>query len=418
MVEPKFTQRPKPPTFPAPAALIDGRYSVQEKLGEGGMGVVVRATDSGLGRDVAVKLILPQLAIQEEVQQRFKEEAHVLAQIRHPHVAQIHTFGEFENVPYFAMEYVPGPSLREWLSERKGEGAPLVTFMTIMDALCRGVSAIHDIGAVHGDLKPSNILVGPGLRCVLIDFGLAHLRGELPDELSASLLGTPAYMAPELLTSTRVPEDIEDRSDVYALALIAYELLTGKPVFEAAGSIQMIAQQTMAEPERPSSHGAPASLDAPILAALHKNPDLRTPSVEALRRALLMGIKEHLSSSHQHMMIVHHDPGFRLKAESLLVNTFPELRVSTTDDYRELLAGIQDIDVVMVDLPDGELHTLEVVALARSRMKTRKTRIIASLSASHEWTRQLEVGADAFMVRPSVGQLIPLVQRLVYGENP
>ncbi|MCZ7679033.1 MAG: serine/threonine protein kinase [Sandaracinaceae bacterium] len=180
--------RPGLRLWPAEGALVDGTYRVRGMLGEGGMGVVLLAHDERLQRDVAIKLIRPELA-EAAHRARFLEEARAMARVRHPNVVEIHAFGELDGAPYFVMEYVAGSDLETFLAKRGGLLSPGEAHSVLLQ-LCRGVEAIHASGAVHRDLKASNVLVGDGFRVVIADLGLARTLDGAPVE-GAVVSGTP-----------------------------------------------------------------------------------------------------------------------------------------------------------------------------------------------------------------------------------
>jgi eukaryotic-like serine/threonine-protein kinase len=196
---------------PQAGTLIGNAYRVVGPLGQGGMGIVVLALDERLQRDVAIKLIRPSYARSPTARERFLIEARAMARVRHENVVEIYSFGEIDEAPYFVMEYVPGSNVANWLDDAILEDRlpSMDEALGYLDQICRGVSAIHASGTVHGDLKPSNLLIGPASRIAIADMGLSRLfdpsSGRPGDHPMA---GTPAYMAPEFARtdlSTRWP---------------------------------------------------------------------------------------------------------------------------------------------------------------------------------------------------------------------
>lgn len=274
------------------ASLVDGRYQLLARLGAGSMGVVYRAEDVFLRRTVAIKVIDPSLAGDAEAIDRFKEEARALAQIRHESVVQVYAFGPHEDAYYFAMEHVEGENLDALVERAASKGALLdLDFtMNVARAIGGGLDAVHARGLVHRDVKPSNIVIEEDSgRPVLIDFGLALLH-ERAVPRASMVAGTPCYMSPEQARHDGAP--VTARSDVYAFACTIFELLTGRPVFDA-DEVHAIVQAHLREaPPRIASivpHLAP--FDAPLAKALAKDPADRHASADALvielERALL-----------------------------------------------------------------------------------------------------------------------------------
>src|ERR1700712_1194762 len=200
---------------PDVGTLIGDSYRVVGPLGQGGMGVVVLAVDERLERDVAIKLIRPAYTRNANARERFLIEARAMARVRHENVVEIYAFGELLQTPYFVMEYVPGTNVAHWLDDGILEDRlpSIDEALGYLDQVCRGVQAIHKAGAVHGDLKPSNVLIGPASRVAVADMGLSRLfdpTGRLGEHPMA---GTPAYMAPEF-ARTDLSRELVQRGDV------------------------------------------------------------------------------------------------------------------------------------------------------------------------------------------------------------
>ena len=269
--------------------LISGIYRVIEPLGSGGMGVVWLAHDEQLERDVAIKLIRPEI-LSDGLRGRFLSEARAMARVSHPNVLPIYAFGEHEDVPYFVTELVRGRTVDDWLKGRPPATAPdLDLAFKIVDETCRGVAAIHASGTVHRDLKPSNLLLSEDFRVRVADLGVAGLlwsEGLARHEL----VGTPEYMAPEAVLQLTVPLELAPRADVYALGCLAFELFTGTTPFHAKNPIARMLAHVNRPMPRPSAlrPDLPPDLDEVVLAALAKDPEKRTPSADTFRRALLV----------------------------------------------------------------------------------------------------------------------------------
>jgi eukaryotic-like serine/threonine-protein kinase len=271
--------------------LIDGKYELVAKLGEGGMSVVYRARRSHIGDDVAVKILLGKFVKDEAALARFRREARAAAMLRHPNVITIHDFGETsdEHAPaYIVMEFVRGTPLRDLL---KSEGRfPVERAVRLMRGICAGVSAAHRQGVVHRDLKPENILVvAPEddfeLESVrVVDFGLAKLLADAGAGPSGTVVGTPYYMSPE----QGMGEPLDTRSDVYSLGAMFYEMLAGARPFDAE-TVSGVINRHLYEPPPPlpASLGIPRRISSAIMQALAKDPDDRPQSAGDLARLLL-----------------------------------------------------------------------------------------------------------------------------------
>src|SRR3954452_5526923 len=215
-----------------PGTLLGGRYRIIAILGRGGMGEVYRATDLTLGQSVALKFLPEEASRNQRLLERFHGEVRVARLVSHPNVCRVYDIGEIEGMPFISMEYVDGEDLASLLL-RIGR-LPADKAVETSRKLCAGLTAAHDRGVIHRDLKPQNIMINKRGEVVIMDFGLAAIS----DQLSGAEIrnGTPAYMAPEQLKGAGVTA----RSDLYALALVLYEVFTGKRPFDANAVQQRI----------------------------------------------------------------------------------------------------------------------------------------------------------------------------------
>lgn len=275
--------------LPTKGTLLDAKYRVGSTLGQGGMGIVLHAFDEQLARDVAIKLVRPEFSSSPLAREQFVHEARAMARVRNPNVVEIYAFGEFVGTPYFVMEYMARGNLGTWL-DRRGDTLPAIDeAVGFLDQVCRGLQAIHDAGIVHHDLKPSNILIDNGFRVAVSDLGLVRLADPNTTGHTGSMTGTPAYIAPETALGEPVGADLKSRTDIYALGVMAFELLTGSLPFDAAAAEELIRCHVEEEPPAASEFrpDLPTIFD-PILAhALAKDPAKRTPSADTFRRDLL-----------------------------------------------------------------------------------------------------------------------------------
>ncbi len=259
-----------------------GRYRLEHRLGRGGMAEVYRAVDTRLNRTVAIKMILPSLAAQPQFIERFLREARAVAALEHPNILPIYDFGEHSGAPYLVMPYLEGGSLARYIGL---SGLPPHQVAEWIAELAAALDAAHRAGVLHRDVKAANVLLGRDERPVLSDFGIARMVGETSD-LTASgvLLGTPSYMAPELARGERASRS----TDLYALAVLAYEMLTGSPPFSGENPVAVL-HQHVTQPVPPITARVPwpaGDVDAVFERALAKQPDRRQPSCGALAREL------------------------------------------------------------------------------------------------------------------------------------
>jgi len=216
------------------------RYRIVEELGRGGMGVVYRAHDTKLGRDVALKVLSAERLADPELRRRFLQEARALAALQHPGIAMIHEIDEAEGVAFIAMELVPGERLSDLLAR---EDLTLKVLVDLAVEIADALAEVHRRGIVHRDLKPGNVLVTPAGRAKLVDFGLARLstpiapEGETPARGQTDpgrILGTVEYLSPEQVRG----DPVDARSDVFGFGSLFYEMLTGRPPFQGPTAIE------------------------------------------------------------------------------------------------------------------------------------------------------------------------------------
>lgn len=261
-----------------PGVTLGGRYELVDLIARGGMGEVWRADDLVLGRRVAVKALLPNLAAEAGFAARFRAEARAMAALSHPGIVEIYDYGHADGVAYLVMAFVEGESLRA-LVDRDGALAPHRA-MGLLAQAADAIHAAHRQGIVHRDVKPSNLLLRPDGRLALTDFGIARMVAA--DRLTAAdeILGTSSYLAPEQVTGA----EVGPAADVYALGVVAYELVTGERPFTADTPMAVALQHVNDDPP-PLPASVPRPVRSLIMRALAKDPDDRWPSATALAQA-------------------------------------------------------------------------------------------------------------------------------------
>src|ERR1700757_590404 len=257
-----------------------GRYRLVALLGRGGMGEVWRAHDTARGRVVALKLLPADFADDPVFQERFRREAHAAAGIDEPHVVPIYDFGEIDGRLFVTMRLIKGRDLQTILTN--GPLAP-ARAVAIIGQVAQAVYAAHKVGLVHRDIKPSNILLDDNDFAYLIDFGIARAAGQTGLTSTGAAIGTWSYMAPERFQSGTA----DTRADIYALACVLYEALTGQRPYPGDSLEQQIVGHLTSPPPRPSTlqPGVPGPLDAVIAKGMAKQPDRRYASTVELARA-------------------------------------------------------------------------------------------------------------------------------------
>jgi serine/threonine-protein kinase len=272
--------------------VVDGRYRVLQKLGEGGMGAVYQVEHVHMGKYMAMKLLLREFSGNRDLVRRFRREAQAISRLTHPHTVQVFDFGRSaDGAMYMVMEYLQGETLADIIA-RDGPLTPRRA-ARIVSQICQSLAEAHGLGIIHRDLKPENVMMVRSRDerdyVKVLDFGLAKLRDRPERDAGAtshgSLIGTPYYMSPEQIRGG----DVDARCDLYALGAMTYKMLTGEPPFRAPSPIAVLTRHLNDPPPpvggaRPELGGTP--LEAVLLRAMAKDPDKRFDSVDSFRRAL------------------------------------------------------------------------------------------------------------------------------------
>jgi serine/threonine protein kinase/lipoprotein NlpI len=258
------------------------RYQIIEELGHGGMGRVYRAVDKKLNEEVALKLIMSEIATNKSMLERFHNEIKLARKISHPHVGRMYDLLEENGIHFITMEYVPGEDLKS--SIRRFGQLPFSKSISIAKQICEGLAEAHKTGVVHRDLKPSNIMVDKEGNAKVMDFGIARSIHSKSITGEGTVIGTPEYMSPEQAEG----KEADQRSDIYSLGIILYEMVTGKVPFEGNTPLSIAMKHKLAAPRDPKElvSQLPENLSLLILKCLEKNREKRYQDAEELRREL------------------------------------------------------------------------------------------------------------------------------------
>lgn len=403
-----------PSDIPA-GTLIADTYRVVGQLGSGGEGKVLLGIDQQLGRDVAIKVLRSGGRARSRPKDRVRAEARAMARIHHSNVVQVFEYREHEGVPLLVMERFEGVALSEWLETMEGGRLPRVQAASIIEAICRGVGAVHQAGLLHGDLKPSNVLVGPAHQVAVADFGLAAaLSAERGSP--GRVLGTPAYMAPEVvlgLTTTELAAQV----DVFAIGIIAFELLEGHHPFLGSDLESQLALQASAVV--PPMTVAP-EMEQVVRSALAHDPRSRPASADALRRAFARAFKETSKApADVKLLVADDDPVFRLIARELAHDAFPGVQVREVGDGAEALRAAEAtrFDVVLVDLQMPGLDGVGLTTALQSLPHPPLVAVITAHGGARDWRHLRELGARAFFVKPVDPHALALELRRLVAEG-
>jgi len=257
-----------------------GRYHIEAVLGRGGMGTVYRARDVMLQRLVALKVLHPSLTWNEKALQRFLLEAQTAARLRHPNIVTVYEVGQQDGLYFIVMELLNGEPLSTVLSRGR---LPVPRMLHILRQVAAALDYAHQQGVIHRDVKPANVFVGPGDRVKLLDFGIAKVAEVSGLTVSGGIVGSPTYMAPEQARS----EPVGSSADIYALGVLAYEMLAGRPPF-AGSTAQVLHAHAYATPDpaRTWNPQIPVAAERVLSRALAKQPRQRYTTASAFVRAL------------------------------------------------------------------------------------------------------------------------------------
>jgi serine/threonine protein kinase len=262
-------------------AALGQRYDILAEAGHGSMGNVYKARDRETGETVALKLLKPEIASDQAMMDRFKNELLFARKITHKNVCRVHEFNRIGGLAYTSMEFVEGESLRSVLN-RFG-GLPVRKAISVTEQICSGLKEAHAQGIVHRDLKPENVMIDSQGNVKIMDFGIARSMESLT-RLTGSMVGTPAYMAPEQVAGKHV----DYRTDIYSLGLMLYEMFTGSQAFQADTAVALALKQMRETPPAPHEvdPSIPVGIERAILKCLEKEPGKRFQSVVELENAL------------------------------------------------------------------------------------------------------------------------------------
>lgn len=394
-----------------PGLVIDDKYVLREKLGAGGMGVVYAALDQRLDREVAIKVIYSSAASDPELAVKIGDEGRAMAKLRHPNVMEIYDVGSYEDRPYMVMPLCPGQNLLAWVSgQGRGPISPPVAIGIIGQA-CAGAKALHGIGLVHHDIKPTNIIMSPSYEVILADLGLTRRRME--HEPTEDFTGTVGFVAPEYLGTEPVPSHLAHKTDIYALGVTTYWLLTrrmptGKGTFREILDKQLAGDILPPSEVRPE---LPKIFDRIVLRALQLDPSLR-PEAAEFQAELFKARDAHPRADveRQRFILVVDDDPAALKLTAEYVASSSEAEVVTTTDPKAALSIIESRppDLVISDLEMPDINGVELVASVRGNPRTCKVPIVmvTGVGGAKDWNLLRSIGVDRFLLKPIDPQVL------------
>jgi len=272
------------------AQVLSANYELESEVGRGGMGIVYCARDRRLKREIAIKVLPPELSFRADIRQRFLREAETAAQLNHPNIVPIYTVEERDNLVYFVMSYIKGDNLGQRLQQHGP--MPPVEVRRILREVAEALAYAHNRNVIHRDIKPDNIIIDDETgRAMVTDFGIARALTDMGDSrLTATgmAIGTPAYMSPEQSAGDRA---IDGRSDLYSLGVVGYQMLCGQTPFVATNTPSMLVKHLSERPIPVDERwpDLPPDLSRAVMMCLEKDPDDRFPSAAAFAVALSGG---------------------------------------------------------------------------------------------------------------------------------
>jgi serine/threonine-protein kinase len=268
---------------PEVGQLFAGRYEIQSVLGKGGMGIVYKAQDRDLDDVVAIKTLRSEaLSADPTLLDRFKQEIRLARKITHPNILRTHDLGETNGLRYLSMEFVKGITLKHMVEQDQLIPTPVA--LRVAKQICAGLAAAHEVGVIHRDIKPQNIIIEPTGGLKVMDFGIARLTQDRGMTATGTVIGTPDYMSPEQARGL----NLDFRSDIYSTGVVLYELFTGTLPFEGDTPLAVVLKHVQEKPPSPQAKNPriDPKIAAIILKCMQKDPDDRFQSVNQLYEAL------------------------------------------------------------------------------------------------------------------------------------
>lgn len=313
---------------------VGGRYKIDEVIGQGGMSTVYKANDPNLRRVVAVKMIHPHMSSDQDFVRRFEEEAAAVAQLRHPNIVQVFDFNRDGDTYYMVLEFVPGESLQDRLTrlEQIGRQLSIGEVLKYADDICKAVDYAHQRGLIHRDLKPANVMLNVHGDAVLMDFGIAKIIGGQHHTATGAVIGTALYMSPEQIKGF----EVDKRTDIYSLGVMLFEMLSGKPPFQAdsAMSLMMMHVNDPVPDLRQLRPDLPQGLIAVIERALSKDRNQRFQTAGELAEMLRNSLNPISEGDLHGTVVVPDGESYRLTGQAEYDSPVATVKISSQDDAK------------------------------------------------------------------------------------
>jgi DNA-binding NarL/FixJ family response regulator/tRNA A-37 threonylcarbamoyl transferase component Bud32 len=407
---------------------LRNRYQVLQLIGEGSTAAVYRATDERLGRNVAVKVLLPN--VRETTRKRFMQEAHAAAQLNHPNIMAMYDVEEEGDRPFLVLEYVEGHPLSKFVP------SPPETLVRLGAQVARALHYAHEKGIVHRDIKPANIMVTHEGQIKIMDMGLAISKETQRVTAHGMVIGTPAYLSPEQAQG----QNLDPRTDIYSLGIVLYEMATGKLPFNSDDIASLLLQQVKSAPPAMGLYvpGFPSALEAVILKALEKQTARRFQTAAQMAEALEAALNESALGEE----IGGPPRSTRVSSSTERTRT---LRIMLADDHtllRQTLAGMLESsgnyvvvaqagngetalekvlavqpDLLLLDLNMPGRNGLEILPEIRKRAPQVKVMVLTGREEDVYIVRALRAGAHGYMLKSAdQEELLSSVEKVMSGQ--
>ena len=392
------------------------RYEVMDTLGRGAMGLVLKVRDTALDEILALKVLDPDVGINDALIERFKQEVKIARRIHHPNVARIHDLFQWHHHMAISQEYIPGKDLDEVLHGKPMKPEPMLRYLRY---ICSALQAAHDIGVVHRDLKPSNIRVDTEDRPRILDFGLAVLTDTLQGEGGEWVLGTPSYMSPEQALS---PDSIDQRADIYSLGVVLFRMATGRLPFRGSQPHELIDAHLHDPPPRPRSINpdVPPGVEDVILNCLAKRPEQRLGTAKAVYEGLRQAFNQRTAPR------AAPTPAPARRGKVLLVDDNAPMRAIVRTHLEEInltaieaTNGFEGIEAALAEKPDFILLDVlmpvldgrEALRILKSNPATMDIPVVmmTGLDDLEEEVLFRELGADMSLAKPIKQDILDLL---------
>ncbi|MCS6914754.1 MAG: serine/threonine-protein kinase [Myxococcales bacterium] len=417
---PELKERPIPPRI---GDVLEEKYRLTRELGRGAMGAVYLADDLSLERQVAVKVLLPEHAVHPGQAALFRREARLLAAVQHENVVRVHALGEHRGAPFLVMEYITGPTLANYLvrTVRTQDAVPLDIATSLSLQLCRAVQIVHAAGIIHRDIKPANVMVAQGPRAILMDFGLAKSTDSRGS--GTHIIGTPDYLAPELIRQRPRTPDEARRCDVYSLGMTIYELMAGKLPFPSGEVADVLRKHLDEDPVPPSTFrpDLPHVFDQVILKAVARDPLQRYQTCDELLAALMAAHRRTLRREPTRVLVADENPEVVRQLRQCVEAAVPDVEVVTASDGEQVLQEAQRLlpSLLIMDLSLPKLNGVEVCATLRGAEHTSEIPVVVMSARSSRGDRTLlrQLGVRAVVPKPMEPDGLSSIVRAVIREE-